>query len=220
MLIKEIIVSGKINILFPLPLDMTEGQRKSKFLRSLSFLFQLTFKRMQKIVIEKIPEGTILDIGGGGEGVIAQIGKERVTAVDKFQSEIDEAKHKAPEANWVLADARNLDFPDEHFDCATAFFSIMYMSNEDKKEVFKEVYRLIPKDGEFWVWDASISKEQGVYLIKIKVILPNETFVKTAYGVSSKKQTVNVAREMLEEVGFEVEIITNNKSWYLLKAKK
>ena len=220
MLIKEIFVSGKINILFLLPLDMTEGQRKSKFLRSLSFLFQLTFKRMQKIVIETIPEGTILDIGGGGEGVIAQIGNERVTAVDKFQSEIDEAKHKAPEANWILADARNLDFSDEHFDSATAFFSIMYMSNEDKLEAFKEVYRLIPKDGEFWVWDASISKEQGVYLIKIKVILPNETVVKTAYGVSSKKQTVNIAKEMLEESGFKVEIIENKKNWYLLKAKK
>ncbi|MHA1815421.1 MAG: class I SAM-dependent methyltransferase [Candidatus Heimdallarchaeaceae archaeon] len=199
---------------------MTEGQRKSKFLRSLSFLFQLSFKRMQKIVIETIPEGTILDIGGGGEGIIAQIGKERVTAVDKFQSEIDEAKHKAPESTWVLADARNLDFPDEHFDSATAFFSIMYMSSEDKIEVFKEVYRLISKDGEFWVWDALISKKQGVYLIKIKVILPDETVVKTAYGVSSKKQTVNVAKEMLEEVGFEVEIITNNTNWYLLKAKK
>lgn len=199
---------------------MAEVQRETKFLRTLSFLFQLILKRMQKIVIEDIPEGTILDVGGGGEGIIAQIGKERVTAVDKFQSEIDEAKHKAPEATWVLADARNLDFSDEHFDCATAFFSIMYMSNEDKLEVFKEVYRLISKEGEFWVWDASISKEQGVYLIKIKAILPDETVVRTAYGVSSKQQTVNFVKEMLEEVGFKVEIIRDNKSWYLLKAKK
>ena len=37
----------------------------------------------------------------------------------------------------------------------------------------------------------------------------DETVVKTAYGVSSKKQTVNIAKEMLEESGFKVEIIEN-----------
>ena len=108
---------------------MSKAQRKSKVFRTLSFMFQLATKRMQKIEIESIPEGKIIDIGGGGEGIIAQIGKERVTAIDKFQREIDEAKHKAPEAIWVLADAKKLDFSDEHFDNATSFFSIMYMSN-------------------------------------------------------------------------------------------
>ena len=128
---------------------MTKGKSKSKFFRTLSFMFQLVVKRMQTIPIESIPEGSIVDIGGGGEGIIGQIGGKRVTAVDKFQNEIDEVKHKAPETTWVLADAKNLDFPDEHFNNATAFFSIMYMSNEDKKAVFKEVYRVIPSGGAF-----------------------------------------------------------------------
>ncbi|MHA1954138.1 MAG: class I SAM-dependent methyltransferase [Candidatus Heimdallarchaeaceae archaeon] len=192
----------------------------SQLIRTLSFMFKLVTKRSQKILIDSIPEGSILDIGGGGEGIIAQIGRERVTAVDKFQREIDEAKHKAPEANWVHADARELDYSDDYFGGATSFFSIMYMSNEDKKEVFKEVYRVIIQGGEFWIWDVPISKNDGVSLIKIKVVFPDKTTVRTAYGVSSKKQELNQIKKMLEDVGFSVKIISSKKSWYFLKAKK
>ena len=159
-------------------------------------------------------------IRGGGEGIIGQIGRERITAVDKFQSEIDEAKDKAPETTWVLADAKNLDFPDGHFNNATAFFSIMYMSNEDKREVFKEVHRVLPPDGEFWIWNASIFKDEGVYVIKIKAILPNDKIVRTGYGVSSKNQTSDAVIKLLEETGFQVDIEETKKDWYFLKAKK
>ncbi len=199
---------------------MSKSQRKSKFLRTISFMFQLAIKRMQKINVDSIPNGSVIDIGGGGEGIIGQIGKERVTAIDKFQREIDEAKHKAPEATWVLADARKLEYSDEHFDNATAFFSIMYMSNEDKKKVFKEVYRIISKEGEFWIWDTPITKDEGVFLIKMKVIFPNRTTVRTGYGVSSKIQNVDVTRELLEDVGFRVEIVDSKNKWYFIKAKK
>lgn len=137
---------------------MSTNSRVQKLLRNLSFMSQLIVKRMQKIILESIPDGNIIDIGGGGEGVIAQIGRERVTALDKHQSEIDEAKYKSPEATWVLADAKNLDFSNDYFDNATSFFSTMYMSNEDKIVVFKEMYRVLKPHGEFWVWDSSISK--------------------------------------------------------------
>ncbi len=199
---------------------MSESSRTQKIFRTISFISQLVVKRMQKIILESIPEGNIIDIGGGGEGIIAQIGRERVTAIDKHQSEIDEAKHKSPESTWVLADAKDLDYSNDHFDNATSFFSIMYMSNEDKKEVFKEVHRVLKPHGEFWVWDSSISKEKGVFLIKIKAILPNKKAVKTAYGVSSKKQTISTTKEILENSGFNVEVVINKKNWFFLKAKK
>jgi ubiquinone/menaquinone biosynthesis C-methylase UbiE len=181
---------------------------------------QLIVKKMNRILIEKIPKGNILDIGGGGEGIIAQIGRERVTAVDKYQGEIDQAKNKAPEATWVLANAKELDYEDGFFNSATSFFSIMYMSNEEKTEVFEEVYRLLKTDGEFWVWDASISNEKGVFLIKIKAILPDSKIVRTGYGVSSKKQTIQIVKELLENCGFKVETVIDEKNWYFLKAKK
>ncbi|MFX0205423.1 MAG: hypothetical protein ACFFDT_05510 [Candidatus Hodarchaeota archaeon] len=47
----------------------------------------------QTVIIDGIPQGSVLDIGGGGEGVIVQISWHRITAVDKLQSEIDEANY-------------------------------------------------------------------------------------------------------------------------------
>jgi ubiquinone/menaquinone biosynthesis C-methylase UbiE len=199
---------------------MSKQSRNSKFLRMLSFSFKLIFNRLHKIKIDYLPAGSILDVGGGGEGIIAQIGREGVTSIDKSQHEIDEAKHKAPEANWILADARTLDFPDEYFEVATAFFSIMYMSNDVKKEVFREIFRVLSQGAEFLVWDIPIKKETGVSLIKIKVIFPDNTKIRTAYGVSSKIQTSNSVKEMLQEVGFTVEILEEKRKWYLLLAKK
>ena len=40
---------------------------------------------IQKIQLKDIPSGTIIDIGGGGEGFIAQLGGSRVTAIDRRQ---------------------------------------------------------------------------------------------------------------------------------------
>ncbi len=199
---------------------MSDSQRTSKFLRTLSFIGQLIVKRMNTILIMEIPPEKILDIGGGGEGIIAQVGRERVTAVDKYQSEINQAKHKAPEATWVLADATKLGYSENFFDNATSFFSIMYMSNEDKSKVFQEVYRVLKPEGEFWVWDASISSDKGVFFIKVKAILPNKEVVRTGYGVSSKIQTSDVVKDLLENIGFKVEVVEDNENWYFLKAKK
>jgi len=199
---------------------MTTPLKKPKFFQMVRYIILLFVKKTQRIEIKSIPEKSVIDIGGGGEGIIARIGKERITAVDKYQSEIDEAKPKAPEAKWIVADARNLDFPEEYFDNATAFFSLMYMSNEDKKDVIKEVSRVLKTGGEFWVWDTSIKKAEGVFLIKIKVILPDNNIVKTAYGVSSKQQTLVDIKRMLENTGFKVEIIEDKKKWYFLKAIK
>lgn len=52
-------------------------------------------KPKQRISIQDLPQGSTLDIGGGGEGVIAQIGGSNVIALDKFMSEIHEAREKA-----------------------------------------------------------------------------------------------------------------------------
>ena len=95
--------------------------------------------------IDSIPEGLVIDIGGGGEGIIAQIGKDRITAIEKRQSEIDEAKPNAPTANWVLADATDLPYADEHFDNATTFFSGMYMTMETFEKICKEILRVLKK---------------------------------------------------------------------------
>ncbi len=176
----------------------------------------------QTITIQTIPTGSIVDIGGGGGGIIAQIGKERVTAIDKLQSEIDEAKPHAPEATWVLADASNLEYSDGKFESATAFFSGMYMTEEVLERVFQEVYRVLALNGEFWVWDAVISYEIGPFIIPIRVITPSNKEIETAYGKRRviTDRLVEQVSTLLKKTGFSTELISSNQFWYFLNATK
>lgn len=174
------------------------------------------------IIIDDIPQGRLLDIGGGGEGIIAQIGGEKVTAIDKLESEIEEARPKAPTANWKLEDARDLSFEDGSFDNATAFFSLMYMRKPGiKEEVLAEVFRVLSPGGEFWIWDANISGMKKTFAIFLKIELPNGKIVKTGYGAKGKdKQTIEEISNMLQERGFEVNVVSSEKTWFFLKAIK
>ena len=44
-----------------------------------------------KITLKKELTGSILDIGGGGEGIIGRLYGSRVTAIDNREEELDEA---------------------------------------------------------------------------------------------------------------------------------
>ncbi|MHA2495693.1 MAG: methyltransferase domain-containing protein [Candidatus Hodarchaeales archaeon] len=176
----------------------------------------------KRVAIEDIPSGRILDIGGGGEGIIAQIGGDKVTAIDKLESEIEEARPKAPTATWKVEDARDMSFEDGSFDHATAFFSLMYMRKPRvKEEVLAEVFRVLSPGGEFWIWDANISGTKETFIIFLKIELPSGKIVKTGYGAKGKgKQTVDEISNMLQEIGFEVNVVSSDKAWFFLKARK
>ena len=176
----------------------------------------------QIIKISKIPSGNLLDVGGGGEGVIAQIGRSLITAVDLHQSEIDEAKPHAPDANWLCADASDLDFPDNHFDGATAFFSGMYMNDEVLKTVFKEVHRLIPEDEKFWIWDAVISYEIGPFIIPLEIHIPSGRIISTGYGKRTVEndRTASDVIKILTDIGFDSDIKNDEEIWYFIKASR
>ena len=178
------------------------------------------FIRPQKISIESIPDGSVIDIGGGGEGIIAQIGNERITAIDKHQSEIDEAKPNAPKANWILADASALSYSDDYFDNATAFFSGMYMSEQTLEEVFKEVYRVLKTGGEFWIWDAIIKDNKELFIIRLTITLPDGTKVRTGYGSRLTNRRLPEITQLLEKSNFSVSVIEDNEKWFFLKADK
>jgi len=189
-----------------------------KILGVFSNKYQIT--PIQEITIKEIPSGSIIDIGAGGEGVIAQAGGARVTAIDKRQSEIDEAKDKAPKAKWVVADATNLPFDEEEFDNATSFFCGMYMSNEDKRKSIKEIWRVLPSGGEFWIWDSKINTDKTNSLIFLRITLPNNKKIGTGYGTNLTYQAEDMYREYLEEAGFNIKEVEVNKHWFFIKAKK
>jgi len=41
-------------------------------------------------------------------------------------------------------DAKDLQFLDETFETATAFYMFMYVPMENRKEIFEEIYRVLP----------------------------------------------------------------------------
>ena len=56
---------------------------------------------IQEITLKPIQtDGLILDIGGGGEGLVSRIEGAKVCAVDIRMSEIREAQIHAPPSNW------------------------------------------------------------------------------------------------------------------------
>lgn len=74
-------------------------------------------------------KGRVLDIGGGGEGVIGLLYGENTVAIDNRAEELLET---ANEALKIVMNARELKFPDESFEMAAFFYSLMYMDDADK----------------------------------------------------------------------------------------
>lgn len=176
-------------------------------------------KPKQQILIREIPKGRIIDIGGGGEGVIAQVGEARVVAIDKYVSEIHEARGKAYNVSWMVADATNLPCRDRCFDNATMFFSGMYMSEDVKEKVFKETRRVLRRGGEFWIWDVNMQSKSKAYAIRVRVDIPEKHKINTMYGVKAKDQSAERVGDLLREAGFVSEVISDRKHWFLIKAK-
>lgn len=102
-------------------------------------------------------KGPVLDIGGGGEGVIGQLLGRDVIAIDRRMDELLETPdghHK------VMMDARRLGFAGQFFPTLTAFFSLMYIpKREDQIAVFTESQRVLRPGGSLHLWDVTLPEE-------------------------------------------------------------
>ncbi len=146
----------------------------------------------------------ILDLGGGGEGVIGRLRGEQVTAIDLQQSELDDAPAGPTK---VVADARALPFADRSFDAATAFFFFMYVATEDRLKVLREAYRVLRPGGTLRIWDPAIpaAGKQRLFVVPVKARLPGQT-LHTAYGVpwAGRELSADEVAELARCAGFEV----------------
>ena len=70
------------------------------------------------ITLNKELDGHILDIGGGGDGVIGRLYTNQVVAIDIRQDELDEAPIGFEK---IVMDATHLEFNDNSFDHVTSF---------------------------------------------------------------------------------------------------
>ncbi len=127
--------------------------------------------------------GRILDIGGGGEGIIGRLYTGQVIAIDNQQTELDEA----PEGfEKILMDATDLDFNDNSFDHVTSFFTLMFMGAAEQKRAVLEAARVLKDGGELHIWDCDIpSAYPEPFCVDVVVTLPGEC-VSATYGIGKQ----------------------------------
>lgn len=164
----------------------------------------------------------ILDIGGGGEGVIGQLKGSQVVAIDPNREELEEA---AAGPLQIVMDARNLQFLDDAFEVVTSFFTLMYINGCDHKVVFEEVYRVLEPGGRFMIWEVDLPQRlaegQDVVAFYLTVSLPDRE-IKTGYGTRWPEQTQGASyyRDLAEHVGFIATAQQENGRMFSLELQK
>jgi len=150
--------------------------------------------------------GYILDIGGGGDGIIGRLRGEQVIAIDPSRRELEEAPSGPLK---IVMDATDLHFLDGAFLTATSFFSLMYIKAANHERVFSEVFRVLKPGGRFLVWDVvvpiRVEDDKDIAAFPLVVSLLNEE-METGYGTTwpNKEQDLNYYVATAAKVGFEV----------------
>jgi len=162
------------------------------------------FLKPQSIELSPIEtDGLILDIGGGGEGIIGKLNGKQVVAIDVSERELEETQN---EALKVVMDATDLKFLPNSFDVCTSLFSLMYIPKKKHLKVFEEAYRVLKDNGRFLIWDVRIPKLDESYnrfVVPLELRLPNEK-VETGYGVKLQTQDGEHFKELAQKAKFTI----------------
>jgi SAM-dependent methyltransferase len=178
----------------------------------------------QTVTVENFEaRGPILDIGGGGEGVIGQLKGTQVIAIDLSKRELEEAP-PGPLVKIVM-DARDLKFLDGAFDTATVFFTFMYIQSSDHEQVFRELHRVLRPGSRLLIWDVvfpkieDVTKKSALFWFSFK--LPDKT-INTGYGVRLPpgEQGLPHFEELAQKAGFAVIAKKTDQRWFFLELAK
>jgi len=197
------------------------GREKTDFQKPSSNRMQI-FSQLIVTVKDFDAQGYILDIGGGGEGVIGQLKGQQVIAIDISKRELEEAP---PGPLKIIMDGRDLKFLDESFNTATVFFTFMYIDPQDHTKVFQELHRVLTTGGRLLIWDVIFPKrkddKKNMAVFPLKIQLP-EKEITTGYGVRWPKEGQGLSHylELAEEIGFEIIEQSKKESWFYLELKK
>ena len=181
-----------------------------------------THAKLEVVVPDFPAEGLVLDIGGGGEGVIGQLKGQQVVAIDLLKQELDDAPGQP--LLKIVMDARDLKFTDASFSTATVFFTFMYIAPDDHEQVFRELHRVLRPGGRVLVWDpifpATHDPAKRGIAFPIHVRLPARE-INTGYGVSFRDgQGAEHFASLAGKTGFDVVSRRNEAGWFFLELRK
>ena len=170
------------------------------------------------IKIRKDLSGSILDIGGGGEAVIGRIYRDRVTAIDNLQEELDEAPDCCTK---LLMDAAALSFADNSFDNVTFFYSLMFMSEETQRKALREAARVLKPGGVVSLWDCDIaSAYPEPFTVDLDIRYGSES-LQTCYGILKQDpQSSESVLQLLEAAGLRVDFVHREDGQFHIQCGK
>ena len=132
------------------------------------------------ISLEKELRGRILDVGGGGEGVIGRLYPNQVVAIDSDESELMNAPG---DFERYLMDATKLTFPDASFDAATFFYSLMFMTTDEQRAALAEAARVLRPGGRLCIWDCAFDRAYPEpFSVDLTIDFDGE-ILRTTYGI-------------------------------------
>lgn len=164
------------------------------------------FESQTVVVPDIAAEGYILDLGGGGEGIIGQLKPKQAIAIDINKRELQEAP---PGPLKIVMDATDLKFLDGSFRTVTCFFTLMYMKPADQEKAFGEAFRVLMPGGRFLVWDVilplRIEPDKDIAVFPMMIKLPDRD-VKTGYGTFFPEKAHDSAYfvKIAQAAGFKV----------------
>lgn len=165
------------------------------------------YERQEVTVPDFAASGYVLDIGGGGEGIIGQLKPTQVVAIDLYKRELEEAP---PGPLKIVMDATDLKFLDGSFHTATAFFTLLYMKPADQEKAFLEIFRVLAPGGRFLLWDVILPQrfdsKKDIAVFPMLITLPGKE-VKTGYGTlfPPSAHDLDYFLRLAEKTGFQVQ---------------
>lgn len=165
--------------------------------------------------LEKALTGPILDLGGGGEGIIGRIYCRQAAAIDNRQEELDEAPDGPKK---LLMDAAALTFEDASFQHVTAFFSFMYMSHTVQARAIAQAARVLRPGGTLHIWDAEIgSAFPDPFLMELDIDAAG-TPVHTTYGIVKENAAQNADHflRLCQGARLNLEDRQDHNGWFYL----
>ena len=135
---------------------------------------------MSAISLKHTLHGRILDVGGGGEGVIGRLYPKQVVAIDKDEGELMDAPG---DFERLRMDATKLTFPDASFDAATFFYSLMFMTAGEQCAALTEAVRVLRPGGRLCIWDCAFDRAYPEpFSVNLTINLDGE-ILHTTYGI-------------------------------------
>ena len=177
---------------------------------------------LQEIRLDRFPsDGLIIDVGGGGEGLLSRLEKDRVCVVDISLNKIREAQIYGALAQWAVSDGRNLCFRTGSFDIATLWFSLGYMRDWSTKGlVMKEIQRVLKPEGLLSILGAKIVCPEREFLFRAQFTFPDGDVSQVGYRLAGNQdQSLKSTVRALEDCGLAVLDRQDNGHWFKILAE-